>query len=280
MKSIIPINFSDRYTTTGDFLPDFDENCDLLTVTIDNKLYMVKPADFGGLIRNVRMMSMTPPWNAYANYYKNGRPVYTNSQLVLDIDINNLDPIIFTNITHNKKIFDNEETYQAELSKVKKANFVKYVRPNNPWGKVHYSSYFINYPTNAYFLHKKAYIPLTFAEQDYWNLKLKNYSPSDYYTNNGKDLFENDIKNKTISYNGCEFYFDYSEDDENLISGSNTKNEHLFLSPVRIYYRLEMEDCEHRFDAKAWELFYGKPTDIYVESEQKNNKYILEWYDW
>lgn len=281
MKNIIPISSAGQHTPVGNFILDFDENYDLLTVTIANKLYMVKPTDLSGLTSNVSMMSMVPPWNAYASYYKNGRPVYTNSQLVLNIDINNLDPKIFTKITHNKKILDSEEAYQTELSKVKKANFEKYVQPNNPWGKVYYSCYFIDYPTNAYFLYSKAYVPLTYAEQSYWNSKLTNYNPnSDYYTKDGKELFDNNVKNKTITYNGCEFYFDISIDDAKFLSGVNSKNEILYLSPFRIYFHLKMEDCAHRFDANAFQLFYGKPSDIYIESEQKNNKYILEWYEW
>lgn len=255
----------------GAFMPEFNVESDLLIAKIGNEQYTIKPADLALLIIDVSWMSSIPRWNAYISYYKNGRAVYTNAQYVLDIDIKNLDQKIFRKIKYNKEVIDDEAKYLAKQKELEKFS-------EKRWSDRRV--YFIEHNTNNYFLYFIAHIPLNLAELTAFQSKLKGYEPADYYGANGKEKFENDIKSKTIEYNRCEYYFASADENERVFGGYNANNERQFLAPVKVYCRLTIDDCRAKFDAKAMQLFYGKPIDVYKGAEQKNEAYILEWFDY
>ncbi len=51
--------------------------------------------------------------------------------------------------------------------------------------------------------------------------------------------------------------------------------ENQYLAPIKVYCRLTNDDCRGKFDAKAMQLFYGKPIGVFKGVEQKNSEYIL-----
>ncbi|RZL45850.1 MAG: hypothetical protein EOO93_26585 [Pedobacter sp.] len=256
----------------GDFMPDFNVETDLLIAKIGNGQYTIKPSDLASLIIDVSWMSSSPPWNAYISYYKEGRSVYTNAQYVLNIDPKNLDPKIFKKLRYHKEIIKAEETYVAKRKELEKSN------EGRRWSDR--TRYFIEHQTNKYFLYFIVHIPLTLAELTALPSKLADYNPADYYRANGKEKFENSIKSRTIEYNRCEYYFTIADENERVYGGYDANNERQFLVPVKIYCRLDIDDCRAKFDAKAMQLFYGKPIGIYGGAEEKNEAYILEWFDY
>ena len=266
-----PFGLIKQRKPVGDFIPDFNAETDFLIAKIGNEQYFVKPSDLTPLIIDVSWMSSIPHWNAYISYYKNGRMVYTNAQYVLDIDPKNLDARIFKKIKHNKEIIEDEAKYVAKRKELEKSN-------EGRWSDRR--RYFIEHHTNKYFLYFIVHIPLSLAELTALPLKLADYNPADYYRADGKEKFENSIKSRTITYNRCEYYFTSADDSEKTFGGYNANNESQFLVPVKVYCRLDIDDCRAKFDAKVMQLFYGKPIGIYKGAEQKNEAYILEWFDY
>lgn len=254
----------------GDFIPGFNAETDFLIATIGNEQYNVKPSDLTPLIVDVSMMSRVPQFNAHISYYKNGRAVYTNAQYMLRIDTKNIDPKIFKKLKYHNEIIDDEETYVAKRKKLEKFN-------ERGWAEKKY--YFVEHPTNKYFLHFNIYVTLNLAELMALPDKLKGYKPTDYYKVDGKERFENDIKSRTIAHNRCEYYFTVADDSKSNFGGYNTNNERIFLTPIKVYCKLDIDECPYKFDAKAMELLYGKPIDFFKDKEQQNDTYILEWFE-
>ncbi|WAC42587.1 hypothetical protein [Pedobacter sp. SL55] len=261
-----PFSLIKQRKPVGDFIPDFKEGIDFLIAKIGDEQYSIKPADLASLIIDVSWMSSIPRWNAYISYYKEGRAVYTNAQYVLNIDPKKLDPKIFKKIKHNKEIIEDEAKYTARRKELEKFN-------EGRWSDRR--RYFVEHHTNKYFLYFIVHIPLTLAELTALPSKL-----ADYYRADGNKKSENNIKSRTINYNRCEYYFASADDNEKTIGGYNANNESQFLVPVKVYCRLTIDDCRAKFDAKAMQLFYGKPIDLYKGAEQKNEAYILEWFDY
>lgn len=266
-----PLGLIKQRKPVGDFMPDFNVETDFLIAKIGNEQYTIKPADLASLIIDVSWMSSTPHWNAYIGYYKEGRAVYTNAQYVLNIDPKNLDPKIFKKLSYHKEIIKAEETYVAKLKELEKSNEGRWYDRRR---------YFIEHNTNKYFLYFIVHLPLTLAELTALPSKLADYNPAEYYRANGKEKFENSIKSRTIEYNRCEYYFTTADKNERVYGGYNANNEGQFLVPVKVYCRLTIDDCVAKFDAKAMQLFYGKPIDMYQLAEGKNEAYILEWFDY
>ena len=255
----------------GDFMPDFNVETDLLIAKIGNGQYTIKPSDLASLIVDVSWMSSTPRWNAYISYYKGGKAIYTNAQYVLNIDPKNLDPKIFKKLKYHKEIIKEEEGYITQRKQLEKLN-------EGRWSDRRI--YIIEHNTNKYFLYFNVHIPLTLAELTALPSKLGDYNPSDYYHADGKEKFENNIISRTITYNRCEYYFARADDNERIFGGYDADNERQFLVPVKVYCMLTIDDCRAKFDAKAMQLFYGKSIGIYKGAEQKNEAYILEWFDY
>lgn len=266
-----PFGLIKQRKPVGDFMPDFREGVDFLIAKIGDEQYAIKPADLVSLIKDISWMSSIPHWNAYISYYKDGRAVYTNAQYVLSIDPKNPDPKIFKKIKYNKEIIEDEAKYVAKRKELEKSN-------EGRWSDRR--RYFIEHNTNKYFLYFIVHIPLTLAELTALPSKLRDYNPTDYYLASGKEKFENNIKSRTIAYNRCEYYFTSADENEQVFGGYNANNESQFLVPLKVYCRLTIDDCRAKFDAKAMQLFYGKPIGIYKGAEQKNEAYILEWFDY
>ncbi|RZL31523.1 MAG: hypothetical protein EOP00_35010 [Pedobacter sp.] len=261
----------ERRKPTGDFIPGFNPETDFLIVKIGNEQYcVVKPNDLVPLIVDVSMMSAIPPFNAYISYYKYGRAVYTNAQYVLRIDTKNIDPKIFRKLKYHKEIIKEEAEYLAKRKELDKLN-------ERRWGEKKY--YFVEHITNKYFLYFNVYVTLSLAELMALPDKLKGYTPAEYYKDYGKEKFENDIKSRTIAHNRCEYYFTVADGGPNF-GGYNTKNEGIFLTPIKVYCRLDIDECRYKFDAKAMELLYGKPIDFFKDKEQANEAYIFEWFEY
>lgn len=269
--SVEPFGLIKQRKPIGEFMPDFNAETDLLIAKIGSEQYTLRPSDLAPLIMDVSWMSSTPRWNAYTSYYKNGRAVYTNAQYVLNIDAKKLDPKIFKRLRYHKEIIKEEETYVAKRKELEKSN-------EGRWSDK--TRYFIEHQTNKYFLYFIVHIPLTLAELTALPSKLGDYNPVDYYRANGKEKFDNNIKSRTVEYNRCEYYFATADENERVFGGYDANNERQFLVPVKIYCRLTIDDCRAKFDAKAMQLFYGKPIGIYGGAEQKNEDYILEWFDY
>ena len=266
-----PLGLIKQRKPVGDFMPDFNVETDFLIAKIGNQQYAIKSSDLVPLVLDVSWMSSIPRWNAYISYYKEGRNVYTNAQYVLNIDPKNLDPKIFKKLSHHKEIIKTEETYVAKRKELEKYNEGRWYERKR---------YFIEHETNKYFLYFIVHIPLTLAELTALPSKLAGYNPAEYYRANGKEKFENSIKSRTIEYNRCEYYFTTADENERVYGGYNANNEGQFLVPVKVYCRLTIDDCRAKFDAKAMQLFYGKPIGIYKGAEEKNEAYILEWFDY
>jgi len=181
IKKLNPVgllSIMNKHQTLENFMPAFNENTDVLVARIEKELYMISPKNLFPLIRNVGWMSSIPPWNAYISYFKNGRAVYTNAQYVLNIDTKNLDPKIFTKINHHKEIIDNEEDYLKRLKSIKETNYVSAVYQNkHSFGNYnYYSCFFVEHPTNQYFLYFNVYVPLTLNKKTEMDVLLEDYS--------------------------------------------------------------------------------------------------------
>lgn len=264
--TVEPFGLIKQRKPVGDFMPDFKKGIDLLIARVGNEQYSIQPEDFASLIIDVSWMSSIPRWNAYITYYKNGRAVYANAQYVLDIDPKNLDPKIFKRVKYNKKIIEDEPRYVAKRKELEKFNEGR--------------CYFIEHNTNKYFLYFNVYIPLTHTTVTTLSSRLADYNPADYYSANGKEKFENNIKSRTIEYNRCEYYFTSADDNEKVVGRTNAANEAQFLLPVKVYCKSTIDDCHLRFDAEAMQLFYGKSIGIFKEAAQISKAYILEWFDY
>ncbi|WP_056849137.1 hypothetical protein [Pedobacter sp. Leaf41] len=266
-----PLGLIKQRKPVGDFMPDFNVETDFLIAKIGNEQYTIKSSDLVPLVLDVSWMSSIPRWNAYISYYKEGRNVYTNAQYVLNIDPKNLDPKIFKKLKYHKEIIEDEAKYVAKRKELEKSNEGRWYERKR---------YFIEHETNKYFLYFIVHMPLTLAELTALRSKLADYNPAEYYRADGKEKFENSIKSRTIEYDRCEYYFASADDKKWVYRGYNANNEDQFLVPVKIYCGLTVDDCRAKFDAKAMQLFYGAPIGIYKGAEEKNEAYILEWFDY
>jgi len=265
-----PFGLIKQRKPTGDFIPGFNEEKDLLIVKINHEEYTIKPNDLVPLIFDANWMSSIPQWNANISYYKDGKAVYTNAQYVLNIDTKKIDPKIFKKLKHHKEIIKAEEIYLARRKAEEKIN--ESDQNENKY-------YFIEHQTNNYRLYFNVYVSLTLAEQHALTDRLSGYHPTDYYKAGGKDKMENDIKSRTVEYNHCEYYFTAADDDHDL-AGYNTSSEDIFLVPIKVYCKSAIDDCRNKFDLKTMELLYGKPINFFKEKAQKNEAYILDWFEY
>ncbi|WP_447768773.1 hypothetical protein [Sphingobacterium faecium] len=272
MKNLEPFGLIQQRKPIGNFIADFNAQTDFIVVKIDNEPYTISNKALATLIMDVSIMSSIPHWNAYISYYKNGQAVYLDAPFILKIDPKKIDTKLFRKITYHKEIIGDEAEFLSRRLKIEKAN----IRSSSDKAA---HCFFVAYPENKYDYFFTVHILTTLEEKSKLESILKVYDPKiDFNDSNGKENFEQNVIRKTIIYNDCEFYAT-STNDSQVLRGYNEKNQSQILFPLKIYYKSTLENDAQQFDTNAIQLLFGKPMTIFIESEQKNNNYILEWYE-